>query len=98
MASEFKVQFPGTDFPELKVLEGFSLSRSLDVTNSPILFGCRTGICATCVCIVNGNGSAAGDDEMEVLELFAPDQPNARLACQVKVDADLEIIALPEEG
>ena len=98
MVSEFKVQFPGTAFPRLNVAEGFSLSRTLDVQNSPILFGCRTGICATCVCLVEGNGSGAGEDEKEVLELFAPDQPNARLACQVKVDADLMIVALLEEG
>ena len=98
MASEFKVQFPGTGFPELKVAEGFSLSRNLDVQNSPILFGCRTGICATCVCLVKGNVSGPSEDEKEVLELFAPDQPHARLACQVKVDADLNIVALLEEG
>lgn len=94
---DFKVSFPGTGFPDLKVLEGHSLSRSLDVQNSPILFGCRTGICATCVCLVSGNISGADEDEREVLELFAPDQPTARLACQVQVDADLEIKAWHED-
>lgn len=98
MPSEFKVQFPGTEFPEIKVSEGPSLSRTLDVQNSPILFGCRTGICATCVCLVEGNSSGPSEDEKEVLELFAPGQPTARLACQVKVDADLKIVAWLEEG
>lgn len=96
MGSEFKVQFPGTDFPELMVPEGFSLSRKLDVQNSPILFGCRTGICATCVCLVEGSLTPPSDDEKEVLELFAPDEPTARLACQVKVDSNLSIKACLE--
>ena len=97
MVSEFKVRFPGTNFPELCVPKGRSLSRKLDVLNSPILFGCRTGICATCVCLVEGGGTPADADEKEVLELFAPDQPSARLACQVNVDADLVIKAWLEE-
>ncbi len=93
MAFEFRVHFPDTAFPELKVPAGLSLSRTLDVQNSPILFGCRTGICATCICLVEGSVSGAGEDEQEILELFAPGQALARLACQVNVDADLFIKA-----
>jgi ferredoxin len=96
MVSEFKVRFPGTNFPELTVPEGFSLSRNLDVQNSPILFGCRTGICATCICLLEGALSPPTDDEREVLEIFAPDEPKARLACQVRVDANLSIQACVE--
>ena len=28
--------------------ERAELSRELDVSNSPLLFGCRTGVCGTC--------------------------------------------------
>jgi len=97
MASEFRVQFPGTDFPELRVAGGLSLSRTLDVQNSPILFGCRTGICATCICLIEGLRRGPGEDEKEVLEIYAPEHPGARLACQVDVDADISIVGWDED-
>ncbi len=62
------------------------LSFHLDAENSPILFGCRTGICATCLSdVVDGEVPPADQDELEILELHAPDQPRARLACQLKL-------------
>jgi ferredoxin len=32
--------------------------------------------------------------EQEILEIYAPDVPNARLACQVSMVSDLEIMAI----
>ncbi|MBC6436085.1 2Fe-2S iron-sulfur cluster binding domain-containing protein, partial [Nostoc sp. HG1] len=31
-----------------------NLSEHLTIQNSPVLFGCRTGICGTCLVEVNG--------------------------------------------
>jgi ferredoxin len=71
------------------------LSEHLNVTNSPLLFGCRTGICGTCLVEVEGqeNGELAAPsvDERDLLELVAPDNPNARLACQIELRADIRI-------
>jgi len=67
--------------------DGELLSESLDVTNSPILFGCRTGICATClVQVVEGaeHLPELEEDEEEVLEIYA-EVENCRLACQLSL-------------
>jgi ferredoxin len=72
-----------------------NLSAHLDINNSPILFGCRTGICGTCVCVVQVVGEGCipppSDDEREVLELVAPRTANARLACKIDLTADIAI-------
>ena len=71
----------------ITVLEGEYLSESMDVTNSPILFGCRTGICATClVKVIKGQGNLppVSEDEAEVLELET-DDADCRLACQLQL-------------
>lgn len=67
------------------------LADVLTVQNSPILFGCRTGICGTCLVQVTGDVPLAGPDEQELLDLLAPDCPNARLACQLDITHDLKI-------
>lgn len=62
-----------------------NLSEVLDATNSSILFGCRTGICGTClVKIVEGkeNIDPPNKDEEEYLEIVA-DEDDLRLACQL---------------
>lgn len=77
------------DFSEgqhLEVEEGKVLSRVLDVTNSPVLFGCRTGICATCmVRVVEGmdNLPSIQPEEFEVLEVYLDEPEGCRLACQL---------------
>jgi ferredoxin len=71
-----------------------NLSECSDITNSPVLYGCRTGICSTClVNITKGIETLAPpkEDEIELLGIIAPDKPNARLACQFKLTGDLEI-------
>jgi ferredoxin len=74
---------------------GSILSESLNVANSPLLFGCRTGICGTCLIEVeaqeNGELNPPSVDERELLELIAPDNPRARLACQIELCADIRI-------
>ena len=47
--SDFKVTFEDTAYEPQMVSKGPSLSEELTASNSPVLFGCRTGICGTCV-------------------------------------------------
>ena len=77
-----------------------NLSEHLTIANSSVLFGCRTGICGTCVVEIlsekNGRLAAPDSEEREILELLSSPQQNARLACQMKVQADLVIRPLNE--
>lgn len=89
-----KIKFVNSDVDEMEIEEGVSPSEVMNVENSPVLFGCRTGICGTClVNIIEGgeNLSAPDENEQEVLEIVAPDHPNARLACQIKVKGEVKI-------
>jgi ferredoxin len=75
---------------------GTPLWQVFDAANSPILFGCRTGICGTCVCRVAHDGSLtpADEDEAETLEVLADGEADVRLACQLDVQGDLALRAL----
>jgi ferredoxin len=86
-----KVSFPGCDFEPIILESHESLSERLTVQNSPVLFGCRTGICGTCLVEVIGDISPPQADEQEMLETLAPNNSQVRLACQVDVRGDVEI-------
>ncbi len=86
-----KISFPNTDHAAMILNPHVPLADVLTIQNSPILFGCRTGICGTCLVTVTGDVPPADTDEQELLDLLAPDCPNARLACQLDVTRDLEI-------
>ena len=88
------LSFPNTQFKQLVVESGARLSVVLDATNSPALFGCRTGLCGTCAMVIVGDLPAPDEDESEVLEIYAPEVPNARLACQIRVPGDLDLCAI----
>lgn len=85
------ISFPNSDHASLTLEVHTPLADKLTVQNSPILFGCRTGICGTCLVTVTGDVAPPGPDEQELLDILAPDCPNARLACQLDVTHDLEI-------
>lgn len=89
-----EVSFPGSAHRPVRLPTRASLSEHLTVQNSPVLFGCRTGICATCLSEVEGLIPPAGQDEREILEIFAPDNPRARLICQVELTADITVRVL----
>lgn len=78
-----KVLFTTTHAP-IELPDLAELSRELTALNSPVLFGCRTGICGTCLCEVRGDVEPASKDERELLDFIAPERPKARLACQVR--------------
>ena len=87
---QFHIEFPGTDFEPLLLEAGVRLSTELTAVNSPILFGCRSGICGTCLVEVeSGSIDEPEADEKEALEIFAPGNPKARLACQLHLTGDL---------
>ncbi|OCQ99716.1 ferredoxin [Oscillatoriales cyanobacterium USR001] len=85
------ISFPGSDYPPINLQPHQNLSEYLTIKNSPVLFGCRTGICGTCLVEVIGDIPAAKADEKEMLDTLAPNVENARLACQIDVTANVEI-------
>ena len=97
----FTVHLPRTDtYEPVNFPARSNLSAHLNIGNSPILFGCRTGICGTCVCVVRvlGTGSIAppSEEERELLQLVAPEIPNARLACRIDLTAEISIHPIDE--
>ncbi|MEM9976999.1 MAG: 2Fe-2S iron-sulfur cluster-binding protein [Cyanobacteria bacterium P01_D01_bin.2] len=86
-----KISFPDGDHCSLSLSPHTPLADTLTIQNSPILFGCRTGICGTCLVTVTGDVPPPDADEQELLDVLAPDCPSARLACQLDVTHDLEI-------
>jgi ferredoxin len=89
------VSFSHASHCPISLARGSILSEHLSVANSPMLFGCRTGICGTCLIEVeaqeNGEIACPSADEKELLELIAPGNPRARLACQIELRADIRI-------
>ena len=95
-----EISFPETDFQKVCLPEDCALCEGLDARNSPLLFGCRTGICGTCLIeVVDGydNLEAPDEEEQEALSIYAPEHPKARLACQIKVCTDLKVKRLRKE-
>ena len=92
---EFTISFLPATHSAVRLKRGALLSEHLSIENSPVLFGCRTGICATCLIAVlaqeNGELLQASDDERELLDIVAPDEQRARLACQIALCADITI-------
>src|SRR5262245_62321125 len=94
----WRVEFPGTACEPVELADLCALSEVLNEDNSPLLFGCRRGLCGTCLIEVEATGGARPDpptpEEAESLSLFAPDNPRARLACQIHICADMRISKL----
>ena len=104
MSSEKKshqVSFSIGDHEAVTLEEGENLAVHLDVQNSPLLFGCRTGICGTCLIQVDEAGAEGieppSEDEKQLLEIIAPENPKARLACQIHLTTSLRIKPIPQE-
>jgi len=89
----FRVEFPGTSYASLDLPDLANLSLALDVHNSPLLFGCRSGLCGTCVIEVDADAPLLPPDaaELETLELYAGRNLHARLACQLVLSSNVRI-------
>ena len=88
-----RIEFPGTDFAPIELPDLSRLSLHLTVQNSPLLFGCRSGLCGTCLIEVEADEPlpVPDADEAEALEIYAPGNPRARLACQLYVSSNLRV-------
>jgi ferredoxin len=85
------ISFPKSNYQPIPLEKHQKLSEHLTVQNSPVLFGCRTGICGTCLVVVEGDIPPPSEEEKEILEIFAPGNQQARLACQIDLTNDIEI-------
>jgi ferredoxin len=99
---EHVISFSPESHPPINLVAGANLSEYLTAQNSPVLFGCRTGICGTCLIEIeheeNGALPPPSDDELELLEIIASDMPRARLACQIDLRADIRVRYLGKCG
>ncbi len=87
----YTISFPNTDFADLRLNPGDALSEHLTVQNSPVLFGCRTGLCGTCLVRVTGDMLPPQPEEEEVLQILAPSDAQVRLACQIHLTGNITI-------
>ncbi|MBD2654178.1 (2Fe-2S)-binding protein [Synechocystis sp. FACHB-383] len=85
------ISFPESNFSPLSLQFNARLGEYLTLENSPILFGCRTGLCGTCLVRVVGEIPPPGAEEKELLAILSPDDAQARLACQIRLTGDIAI-------
>lgn len=92
---KYKIEFTDKAYSPIEINENAELSQTLTIQNSPILFGCRTGICGTCLIRVHEESPhplhQRTPDEEEFLEGLYPGDKTLRLACQVKLTANIKI-------
>lgn len=64
-----------------------------DIFDTPITFGCRSGVCATCICRVHEgeeNLPPKSDEEIDILSTFKGKE-DCRLACQLYCTGDVKM-------
>lgn len=92
---KYKIYFTESEFSDVELNENDELSENLTAKNSPILFGCRTGICGTCLIRVHEEGPARlhprTNNEVDFLETLYPGDKTCRLACQIKINTNIKI-------
>jgi len=86
-----KIEFTQANYQSINLEVNQNLAEHLTVENSPILFGCRTGICGTCLVIIEGDIPPPSETEKELLEILAPENSKVRLACQIQLTNDIQI-------
>ncbi|AFZ13089.1 ferredoxin [Crinalium epipsammum PCC 9333] len=91
------INFANTNYQPIVLEKHSPLAEHLTVQNSPVLFGCRTGICGTCLVVIKGDIPLPSDEEKELLEVIAPNNESVRLACQVDLTNDIEITRYMED-
>ncbi|HEY9694643.1 MAG TPA: 2Fe-2S iron-sulfur cluster-binding protein [Oculatellaceae cyanobacterium] len=91
------IHFTEINYPPIVLEKHSPLAEHLTVQNSPVFFGCRTGICGTCLVVIKGDIPPPSEEEKELLEVIAPNNESARLACQIDLTNDIEITSYMEE-
>ncbi len=77
----------------LEVEAGVSFLSACEDSDAPADFGCRSGVCGTCILVVEAgaeNLNEAIDEEMDVASGFSSEQ-GARLGCQLIVNGDVTV-------
>ena len=94
------IRFTDSTWEAATIAKGSNLATCLDAKNSPLLFGCRTGICATCLVRVHSDKPLPPPqtEEVEVLQALdlSPDS-DYRLACQIEAMSDM-VLEIAEEA
>lgn len=95
----YNISFGNTGYPAISLPAGSLLAECLDIENSPVLFGCRTGDCGSCITLIakgeRGELPPPTEKEQEILDLYSDGHPDARLACQIALCCDLVITRGP---
>jgi ferredoxin len=89
-----RIEFTDSDKKPLELKSGDCLSEKLTIHNSPILFGCRIGICGTCAIeIINSDLPLPPrtQDESDFLDNMYPGNEKIRLACQIHINTNINI-------
>lgn len=89
-----RISFTDEKFEPVELPDQACLSEHLTAKNSPILFGCRIGICGTCIVeVVSGENDLCErtENEKEFLDAIVPDKKECRLACQVNINTDIKV-------
>jgi ferredoxin len=94
LAANSKITFVNSQHAPVEVACEQNLSESLNSSNSPVLFGCRTGVCGACVVKIHSgieqlDKMSAADEE--VVLVMVDDPTAVRLGCQLYPKGDLEI-------
>jgi ferredoxin len=88
------IDFGDSGHAPVRLPLGAHLSEYLTVQNSPVLFGCRTGICGTCLVRAQSIGDTPLDppceDEKQLLAIICQDN-FGRLACQLTLNCDMRL-------
>lgn len=90
-----RIEFSDSEKPAVELESGDCLSEKLTIQNSPILFGCRIGICGTCAMeVLEESGEPLHprtDEEKNFLETMVPGEDKMRLACQVNINTNIKV-------
>ena len=89
-----KVHFTKANTAPIELAKGTCLADGMDVSESPIPFGCKDARCGTCLVwveVLDGELPPPDDHEQDVLDLYAPGEAKARLACQLRPECSIRI-------
>lgn len=88
------IHFDDEDYDPIDAEKDSWVSMVLDHQDSPVTFGCRSGLCGTCAVEVSENARPLpppDEGEQETLDLVWPGRKNLRLACLLKASCDMKL-------
>ena len=94
-----KVKFTNTG-DETEVEAGADLKDTTKSKGWPIAYGCEDGVCGTCIINTapgSENLTPMTEQEGQTLDMMGMKDGDHRLACQCKVNGDVEITGMQKE-